>query len=307
MLVRQMKKSANRTQRWVNRTILVVAIVVPICLFISSTKRALKKDDDPIQKNEVISFKDCDVCPRMVEIPEGSVMMGSAGNEKERSPDEGPLHKVSIHYSLAIGMYEVTFAEWDACVTAGACNKYRPDDEGWGHDSHPVINVSWNDAQAYVAWLQRMTGKPYRLPTESEWEFAMRGETSSPFYTGACLEKNKANVDFRFGYDKCPPQPNSYVGKTQHVGKYPPNPFGLHDMIGNVFEWVTDTWHESYLGAPANGRAWTSGGDDERRVVRGGSWGAVVAASRSANRFPEFADFRSDNVGFRVALSLPKK
>lgn len=233
-------------------------------------------------------------------------MMGSPGSERERSADEGPLHKVSIHYRVAISTHEVTFAEWDGCVSAGACGNYRPADEGWGRLNRPVINVSWHDAQTYVAWLRSTTGKAYRLPTESEWEYAMRAGTSSPFHTGACVEKSQANVDFRFGYANCPQQDNAYLARTQNVGRYPPNPFGLYDMIGNVFEWVEDAWHESYAGAPGDGRAWTTADEDERRVVRGGSWGAIVGAARSANRFQEPADFRSDHIGFRVALILDR-
>lgn len=305
--MRNRKNTAYPMKKWVYVVLIVLVISTVLWLFI---KIKDKGEISPTVENNVVQIeqlRDCDVCPLMIVLPEGSAMMGSAKIEADRATDEDPQHKVSIQYPIAFSENEITFAQWDACYKEAACAKYWPSDEGWGRGNRPVINVSWKDAQAYIAWLRRKTGKPYRLPTESEWEYAMRAGTSSPFYVGACLDKNQANVDFRFGYKKCQPQPSAYLGKTQKVGQYPANPFGLHDMMGNVFEWVEDTWHESYVGAPANGRAWTIGGDDERRVVRGGSWGAVVAAARSANRFPEPADFRSDNVGFRVALSLPGK
>ena len=182
--------------------------------------------------------------------------MGSPPTEQGRDSDEGPQHTVTIGYRLAVGVYEVTFAEWDACVAAGGCNDYRPADRGWGRGARPVISVNWNDAQAYVTWLSRKTGKSYRLLSESEWEYVARAGTTTRYHTGDTITSSQANFN---------------VGRTVEVGSYPANAFGLHDVHGNVWEWTQDCWNGSYRGAPANGSAWESG-ICARRVVRGGSW-----------------------------------
>jgi formylglycine-generating enzyme required for sulfatase activity len=181
----------------------------------------------------------------MVALPGGTFLMGSPEGEEGRDADEGPQHEVTIR-SFAIGKYEVTFEEWDACVAAGGCNGYQPDDRGWGRGRRPVINVSWDDAQAYMAWLAEATGKPYRLPSEAEWEYATRAGTTTRYAFGDEITEKEAN----FG---------GTVGKTTEVGSYPANAWGLHDIHGNVVEWVEDIWHNSYQGAPADGSAWTNG------------------------------------------------
>ena len=129
-------------------------------------------------------FKECDKCPEMVVVPQGSFKMGSAVNEPEREPDEGPQHAVKLVRDFAVGRFVVTFAEWDACTAEGGCKGYRPADQGWGRGAQPVINVSWNDAKAYVEWLAKKTGKPYRLLTEAEWEYVARAATATPFWWG---------------------------------------------------------------------------------------------------------------------------
>ena len=129
-------------------------------------------------------FRDCDNCPQMVVVPAGNYMMGSPASEEGRDEDEGPRHRVTIGYPLAVGVHEVTFAEWDACEAAGGCGGYRPDDEGWGRGSRPVINVSWEDAREYVRWLSRETGEAYRLPSESEWEYVARAGTTTARHWG---------------------------------------------------------------------------------------------------------------------------
>ena len=240
------------------------------------------------------TFSDCTECPEMVVIPAGSFMMGSPENEKDRDTDEGPQHRVTIA-PFAISKTEVTFAEWDACVTAGGCNRYTPSDEGWGHGNRPVINVSWTDAQAYVVWLSQHTGKPYRLPSEAEWEYAARAGTTTRYAYGDAITPKDANYA------------DSKLGRTTEVMAYPPNAWGLYDMHGNVWEWVEDVYHASYDGAPNDGSAWTDneGIQSSRiRVDRGGSWYYEPRNLRSAYRYSDGPDIRNYNLGFRVARTL---
>ena len=218
-------------------------------------------------------FRDCSECPEMVVVPSGSFMMGSPGVEKGRDDDEGPRHRVRIDYRLAVGVYEVTFAEWDACVSAGGCGGYRPDDRGWGRGNRPVINVSWEDAQSYVRWLSNKTGKSYRLLSESEWEYVARAGTTTRYNWGNEIGHNRANCD------GCGSRWDNE--KTAPVGAFSANAWGLHDVHGNVWEWVEDCWNDSYTGAPADGSAWESG-DCSERVLRGGSWFYVPRNLRAA-------------------------
>jgi formylglycine-generating enzyme required for sulfatase activity len=223
--------------------------------------------------------------------------MGSPPDEVDRADDEGPQHKVTIARPFAVGKYEVTFAEWDACEMVGGCKGYysRPRDEGWGRGRRPVINVPWDGAKAYAAWLSRKTGKTYRLLSEAEWEYAARAGTTTPYAFG----------------DKIISWPSGkflaeFAAKiTAEVGSFPANRFGLHDMHGNVWEWVEDPWHRNYEGAPTDGSVWSGG--HGFRVVRGGSWHPYETGSslRSANRHEHHNGNRGSNrVGFRVARTL---
>ena len=239
------------------------------------------------QKTAGKTFWDCDACPEMVVVPEGTFMMGS--NSDAAASDEKPVHKVTIPYRFAVGKYEVTFQEWDACVAAGGCN-HRADDEGWGRGSRPVINVSWRDAKEYVKWLSRKTGEAYRLLAESEWEYVARAGTTTAYHFGSSISQGQAN----YGRN---------IGKTVTVGSYPPNVFGLHDVHGNVWEWVEDCYHDSYRRAPADGSAWTAG-DCETRVLRGGSWNDRPWVLRAAFRCRNTPGNRSSSNGFRVARTL---
>ena len=160
----------------------------------------------------------------MVAVPEGTFMMGS--NSDAAYSDEKPVHEVTIPYRFAVGKYEVTFREWDACVADGGCS-HRPSDEGWGRGSRPVIYVSWHDAKEYVKWLSRKTGEAYRLLSESEWEYVARAGTTTAYHFGSSISPGQANY-------------LSNIGKTVAVGSYQPNAFGLHDVHGNVWEWVED-------------------------------------------------------------------
>jgi len=235
-------------------------------------------------------FRDCAQCPEMVVVPAGEFMMGSRFWEKGRNGSEGPVHRVRIG-RFAVGIYAVTFEEWAACVADGGCGGYRPEGDGWGGGRLPIIRVSWEDAQSYVRWLSSKTGEHYRLLSESEWEYAARAGTTTPFHTGRTISTKQAN------YGSSPGQPTS-------VGTYPPNAFGLYDMHGNVWEWVQDCWNGSYRGAPNDGSAWESG-DCVRRVLRGGSWCNFEPRSlRSANRDRRAAGGRDGSLGFRVARTL---
>lgn len=244
-------------------------------------------------------FMDCAECPEMVVLPGGAFQMGSPASEAGRAYNEGPRHRVEIAPGLAVGVFEVSFREWDACVDAGGCAGYRPDDGGWGRGQRPAVNVSWTDAQSYVAWLNERTGAEYRLLSEAEWEYAARAGTTSAFAFGDQLSAEHANLRFSgsYGYD-------GVARGTVPVGLYPANRFGLHDMHGNAYEWVTDTWHGTYQGAPADGTAWISG-DGSRRVVRGGSWSTGQSFARAARRTWFVRTRRLENVGFRVARRVP--
>ena len=195
----------------------------------------------------------------MVAIPGGSFRMGDLSGDGRDW--EGPVHVVTIA-PFEMGKYEVTFSQWDACVADGGCS-HVPDDEGWGRGNRPVINVSWDDVQGFIAWLNTKTGGGYRLPTESEWEYAARAGSESKYSWGNELGSNRANCDKEYCGDRWE--------KTAPVGAFASNAWGLHDMHGNVWEWVEDCWNDSYVGAPGDGSAWRSGSCSQR-VIRGGSW-----------------------------------
>ena len=195
----------------------------------------------------------CPFCPEMVVVPAGSFTMGSPRGEEGRYGDEGPQRTVTFSRLFAIGRYEVTFAQWEACLAAGGCNGYRPDDRGWGRGAQPVINISWDDAQSFVEWLSRQTGEAYRVPTEAEWEYAARAGTTTPFWTGPTISTTQANYDGNYIYgsgDK-----GTYRQRTVTVDDplFPANPFGLLHVHGNVWEWVQDCYANSCEGAPADG------------------------------------------------------
>ena len=250
-------------------------------------------------------FRDCPTCPEMVVVPAGEFMMGSPESERGRNKDEGPQHKVTISKPFAVGKFEVTFAQWDACVAESGCT-HKPGDESWGRGRRPVINVSWDDAKQFVAWLTKKTGKPYRLLTEAEWEYAARGVTRAsdphpPFSTGATINYKQANYDANFKYGSGPQ--GLYRQKTLDAGSLPRNAFGLHDMHGNVWEWVEDCYKNSYAGAPTDGAAVASR-DCGLRILRGGSWNYYPQLLRSAYRYATAGGIRVENAGFRVARSL---
>jgi formylglycine-generating enzyme required for sulfatase activity len=241
--------------------------------------------------------------PEMMVLPAGTYLMGSPAYEPDRRSNEGPQHRVSIDRPFAVSKYLVTFDEWDACVAQGGCRGYSPGDARWGRGDRPVINVSWGDAVAYVAWLSARTGQHYRLLSESEWEYAARAGTDAPYYFGDTITTDQVNYD---GVDyPVNGVRGSYRGTTTPVGSFPPNAFGLYDMSGNVWEWTTDCWNEDYRAgrAPADGAPWLSG-DCNRRVVRAGAFNNSPSFARSAFRFWEVADLRSALMGFRIAREM---
>ena len=240
--------------------------------------------------------------PEMVVVPGGTFRMGSNDGDS----NEKPVHSVTIPRNFAVGKFEVTWAEWEACVADGGCDNAGPaskgGDEGWGEGNRPVINVDWNDAKAYVRWLSRKTGESYRLLSEAEWEYVARAGTTTAYWWG-----NQASHDYaNYGKDQC--CGGLATGRdrwenTAPVGSFSANAFGLHDLHGNVWEWTEDCWNGSYSGAPSNGSAWLSGNCD-RRVLRGGSWGDVPQSLRSANRYWSDSSLRGNVFGFRIARDL---
>jgi formylglycine-generating enzyme required for sulfatase activity len=249
-------------------------------------ERALKPRD---------TFQECSHCPVMRVVPAGRFMMGSPAGEPDRFSNEDPQHEITIASQFAVGQYELTFDEWDACVADGGCNGYKPPDQGWGRKDRPAINVSWVDARAYVSWLAKKTGKPYRLLTEAEYEYAARAGTDAAYPWGNDIGQNQAN---------CAGCGSRWNGKeTAPVGSFAANAFGLYDMVGNVWEWTQDCYHDSYQGAPSDGSAWTSG-DCMYRVLRGGSWLNSQKGIRSALRDWLVSDRRVNLFGFRVGRTL---
>jgi formylglycine-generating enzyme required for sulfatase activity len=228
-------------------------------------------------------------CPELVTVGPGTFVMGSGDDDPDAYPDEAPPHGVEIAKPFGIGRYLITFDEFDHyCETTGFPLPY---DEGWGRGRRPVVNVSWLEAQTYLAWLSLVTGYRYRLPTEAEWEFACRAGTTTRFYCGDRLSVKHAN------YDMDP-------GRTTVVGSYPANPWGLYDITGNLWEFTLDTFQPSYDGAPSDGRACIDLATTDRRVVRGGSFSYDAKDNRSAIRCDLAADLQDRQHGFRVVREL---
>jgi len=207
-------------------------------------------------------------------------------------------HRITIETPFAVSKFEITFDEWDDCVNEGGCGGYRPSDESWGRAKRPVMNISWTDAKAYVSWLSHKTGKPYRLLSESEWEYAARAGTTTTFSFGDTLSPMEANYDSSTD-GSGPSEVNRQ--KTVPVGGFPANGFGLHDMHGNVSEWVEDCWLDDYTtGTPSDGSASVEG-NCNGHVVRGGSWEDSEVELRSAARPAGDKDDRFYTDGLRIA------
>ncbi|MDQ7073838.1 MAG: SUMF1/EgtB/PvdO family nonheme iron enzyme [Gammaproteobacteria bacterium] len=249
------------------------------------------------QKSERQLYLD-EVTPSMVKIPAGRFQMGDQAGKGDR--DEKPLHTVRIKRSFRMSKYEVTFEQYDQF--AKATKRSLPNDEGWGRGERPVINVNWDDANAFVKWLNkehRIKRGGYRLPSEAEWEYAARAGSKNLFNSGDCLSAEDANFNGNSGWDDCPSS-GIYRQKTLSVGQFSPNKFGLYDMHGNVWEWVQDCSHSSYKGAPKSGQAWTQG-NCGIRFSRGGSWSDNLKDLRSASRDWHRTNYTSFGQGFRIA------
>ena len=252
------------------------------------------------------TFRDCSECPEMVVVPAGKFMMGS-----EESEDEKPVHEVVIAKPFAVGKFEVTFDEYDACVAGGSCvqevclqgipcvTHTKLHDMGWGRGRRPVINIAWIWIGKYLEWLSQKTGKHYRLLTEAEWEYAARAGTTTKNAFGDTITHDQAN--FSHGQQG--------KGRTVEVGSYPPNAWGLHDMHGNVWEWVEDCYEASYdyptaqAKMPTDGSAYTYPACPTH-VARGGSWDYEAGDIRSSIRYAVKPLYAIDEIGFRVARSL---
>lgn len=258
------------------------------------------------------SFRDCDACPEMVVVPAGEFTMGSDKAESGHL-DEKPQRTVKMAKPFAVSKFETTFAQWDACTADGPCPK--ADDAGFGRDAYPAINVSWQDAKAYVGWLSAKTGKSYRLLSEAEFEYAARGGTKTAWFWGGNEDKNKscgfANLHDESGKQAHPNYVWSHAlcddgaAENAPTGKYKPNAYGLHDMLGNVREWVEDCHQTGYAGAPDDGSARAHSGQCGKRVVRGGGWVDGPSTARAAYRYSEEEGMRNYQLGFRVARDLP--
>jgi formylglycine-generating enzyme required for sulfatase activity len=217
--------------------------------------------------------------------------MGSPPTEKGRYDDESPQHRVTIARPFAVSKYELSFAEWDACVASGDCEPRANNIQG----QQPATNITIEDAEHYVAWLSRMTGKPYRMLTEAEYEYAARAGTQTTYPWGNEIEKNKAD---------CAGCGSQWDGKQPApVGSFAPNNFGLYDMVGNVWEWVEDCYHPNYDGAPLDGSVWR-GADCDHRIARGGAWDSNPRYVRSAQRGLLTSDLRMSGLSFRIARTL---
>ena len=263
---------------------------------------ALAGDATADEPREALStFKDCDNCPEMVIIPAGNFMMGSPDDEPLRSTWEEPQHEVTFAKPFAVGKFEVTFDEWEACVTAGGCTGPETGDHGWGRGRRSVILITWEEATAYADWLSGMTGRRYRLPSEAGWEYAARAGTTTPFSTGRTITTDQANFDGTHPYEGS--AAGTFWQQTLPVGSFQANAFGAHDMHGNTTEYVADCWNDSYEAAHIDGTAWT-GSDCSRVVIRGGHWRSRGSFLRSAARTRIFSNYRRPRIGFRGAADL---
>jgi formylglycine-generating enzyme required for sulfatase activity len=253
------------------------------------------------------TLRDCFLCPTMVVLPPGQFSMGDAlgrGNG-----DEGPVRTVTIAYPLAVSRTEITFEEWDACVADNGC-AHRPNDMGWGRDDRPVVNISYSDARQYAAWLSRKTGRTYRLLTEAEWEYAARAGGQASFSFGeeaalACRFANGADASSAYAW-KNAACADGFPDRTAPVARFAANRFGLHDMHGNVWEWVEDCWAPTHAGAPTDGSARTLACTNQQRLLRGGAFSVDLDKLRAAFRYP-FADQRMPFFGLRIARVMSQR
>jgi formylglycine-generating enzyme required for sulfatase activity len=266
----------------------------------------------PLSRNEEIAlrpmdqFKECEQCPEMVVVPAGQFIMGATEDETGSTRDERPRHQVSFARPFSVGRFSVTLSEWDACVAAKGCS-YRPSDQGWGRGTQPVIDILWEDAREYVAWLSRTTDRPYRLLSESEREYVARAGTTTAYWWGDSFEPMQANYAagnrILFSASMSDSQQSIAKGRTAPVQSFAPNPWGLYQVHGNVYDWVEDCWHANYDGAPADGSAWMMANCDAH-VLRGGAFSRNMENARSAARIWFGSANRIIYMSVRVARTL---
>ncbi len=263
-----------------------------------NTPAITKSDSSARTKQQPVSTPSLPL-PDLLPITAGCFTMGSNSGDS----DEKPPHQVCHQEDLFIGKQEVTFEQYDRF--AAATKRELPADQGWGRGSRPVINVSWHDASAFTEWLSKQTGTPCRLPSEAEWEYAARAGTTAKYALPAPKGSDEIKGKGLANCDGCGSQWDNQ--KTAPVGSFPANDWGLHDMHGNVWEWVQDNWYDNYHGAPDDGSPWeaSQGGDDKARVLRGSSWLSGPVSARSADRGGGLPDDRYFIVGFRVLCSGP--
>ncbi len=245
----------------------------------------------PTPLEPLSTFSDCETCPELVVIPAGTFTMGA----NERHASENPALEVTIAKAFAIGRYEVTFDEWQVCFDAGACGEEMPDDHKWGIGRRPVMNISWWDTIKYLRWLSNETGQKYRLPTEAEWEYAARAGTTTAYSWG--------DEATGLALGNCRDCGAKISHQTEPVGSFPPNPWGLYDVHGNLWEWVADCWHPTNEGAPADGSIRLAD-ECRERGMRSGSWYYFSKNLRSSWRFKNDARVRSYGIGFRVLREI---
>ena len=257
-----------------------------------------------VKKIDIADAYERSLAGEMILIPGGTFMMGDISGEGCK--DERPVHEVTVP-AFRMGKYEVTFALWDACVEDGSCGSYFPDDEGWSRGNRPVINISWENVQLFIDWLNSKTSGGYRLPSEAEWEYAARAGGATKYHFGndesqLCRYANHADAstDSDWRNETCD---DGVSEGTAEVGRYQPNEFGLYDMHGNVSELVEDPWHANYEGAPIDGSVWDAGSCGTN-VIRGGSWNNRSYILRSAFRFCVTHSSFGPVLGFRLAQDL---
>jgi formylglycine-generating enzyme required for sulfatase activity len=307
-----------------------VSTLAPVSAFSSSRSPQPLSTAEESVLNPMDVFRECDNCPEMVVVPAGSFIMGSPTSDPRHANNEGPQHRVTISHAFAAGKFTVTVDQFSDFVEESGYDIgtkcWTFEDGNWEERSgrsfrspgfsqtglHPAVCLNWNDAKAYVAWLSKKTGKPYRLLTEAEWEYAARAGTSTQYFFGdnandMCRYGNGADQNAKreiagasdWTFLAC----NDEHAHTAAVGSFLANAFGLYDVHGNAWQWLEDCWHDNYDGAPSDGSAWTSG-DCSRRVVRGGSWSNGPRLLRAAIHHWNSADGRDHLDGFRLGRTL---
>ena len=235
-------------------------------------------------------FKECDFCPVMIVVPAGRFTMGASADEAGSTADERPQHQVTFP-RFSVGRFPVSLDEWNACVVGKGCS-FRPSDPT-SSEWKPVTNIQWAEAKEYVEWLSRATGKPYRLLSESEREYVARAGTTTAFWWGDSFAIDRVEERQLAGTNSPPPRPSL------------PNPWGIYEVHGSVYDWVEDCWHDTYQGAPADGSAWIEG-DCSRHVLRGGSFSRAMQTRRAAARIWFGPENRMRYMSVRVARTLQR-